>query len=137
MFAHEQGATLRAAADRIIPPDDFPGGSEGVEGYLIKLFAREGRDLAALYAPGLDALDAEAHQRANTAFADLDAAAQDALLAAVEAGAVQAPWPVDPAAFFATLAEHVIEAYYSDPGNGGNPGAQSWKMVGFRIADSR
>jgi hypothetical protein len=133
MFTPTQAATLRAAADRIIPPDDFPGGSEGIEGYLAALAAREGRELPALYAAGLDALDAEAVARARAPFAALDAAAQDALLADVEAGVAQAQWPLDPAAFFATLAAHVIEAYYSDPGNGGNPGARSWEMVGFVV----
>jgi gluconate 2-dehydrogenase gamma chain len=133
MFTPTQAATLRAAADRIIPPDDFPGGSEGIEGFLEALAAREGRDLPALYAAGLDALGFEAEARGGAPIAALDAAAQDALLAAVEAGAVQGQWPLDPAAFFATLAGHVIEAYYSDPGNGGNPGARSWEMVGFVV----
>jgi hypothetical protein len=133
MLAPTHRAALRAAADRIIPPDDYPGGSEGLEGYLEALFAREGRDLPPLYAQGLAALDAEAQLRGGAPFAALDAAAQDELLAAVEAGAVRAPWPLDAAAFFSMLAAHVVEAYYSDPGNGGNPSARSWEMVGFIV----
>lgn len=133
MLTPLQKTTLCAAAERIIPADDFPGGSEGADGYLMSLFARDGRDLPALYAAGLSALDAEAHLRDGSAFADLTAEAQDALLAAVEHGGTQAPWPIDPAAFFAMLAEHIIEAYYSDPGNGGNPGARSWQMIGFVV----
>jgi len=133
MLTPLQKTTLCAAADRIIPADDFPGGSEGADGYLTSLFRRDGPDLPALYAAGLGALDAEAHLRAGVAFAALAAEAQDALLTAVESGATQAPWPVDPAAFFAMLAEHIIEAYYSDPGNGGNVGARSWEMIGFVV----
>ncbi len=105
MFTAEQRATLRALVDRIIPPDEFPGGWEaGVGDYLDRQLAGDLRAYVEVYRGGLDALDTEARAVAAAPFAALDQAAQDHLLAQIEAGAVTTPWPIDPAAFFATHA---------------------------------
>ena len=80
---------------------------------------------------GLDALEAEALSSAQANFAMLPTAEQDALLSRLEARQVSHPWPIDPARFFQTVIEHVIEGYYSDPGNGGNRGATAWRMIGY------
>lgn len=132
MFDEPQLATLRALVDRLIPPDDFPGGWEaGVGDYLIGLLAGDLRAQAERYRLGLDALDAEARASAGAAFATLEATAQDELLSRVERGDVHAAWPVEPAAFFADMADRAAEGYYGDPGNGGNRGRASWDMIGF------
>ena len=150
MFTPHQLLVLRAAIQRIVPPDgsavsapddEFPGGWEaGAGDYLLRQLAPEGdlHALAGLYAAGLDALDAEARALSpgGKGFADLDAPAQDALLARVEAGNVlTGAWPPDlePALFFRRFAEHVAEGFYSDPGNGGNKNGVSWKMIGFEV----
>jgi gluconate 2-dehydrogenase gamma chain len=31
------------------------------------------------------------------------------------------------------LVNHTMEGFYSDPGNGGNRDAVSWKMIGFEV----
>jgi hypothetical protein len=135
MLSERQVAVLRAAVDRMIPPDEFPGGWEGGVGdYLFRQFERDLKNHVAIYAHGLDALDAEAKTVAGKAFDELDSEAQDQLLAQIELGHAQTNWPVDPAAFVRMLAQHSAEGYYSDPThNGGNQGGIAWKMIGFEV----
>lgn len=134
MLTAEQTEVLRAALDRIIPPDDFPGACEsGVDNYLLGQFRRDLADWLPIYRAGLDSLDAEARAAAGYGFAGMDAGAQDALLARVEAGQTETPWPVEPQRFFRALVLHAMEGFYSDPGNGGNKNAISWQMIGFEV----
>lgn len=105
---------LAAAIDRIMPRDKDPGAIDlGTHAYVRARLAREAAADAASIASGLAALDAKS-------FADLDAPARDALLAAHE----DTPW-------FRRLCELVREGFYADEGNGGNAGNASWKMVGY------
>jgi gluconate 2-dehydrogenase subunit 3-like protein len=134
MFTEHQRATLRALIDRIIPPDDFPGGWEaGVGNYLARQLDGDLRGLIETYRSGLDALDAEAQAAAGAPFAALDAQMQDALLGQVEAGDVATAWPSDPAAFFRAACAHAAEGYYGDPANGGNRDGAAWRMIGFEV----
>ena len=131
----KQAEVLRAAMNRIIPPDDFPGGWDaGAGDYLMRQL--DGGDLAhfsEFYKNGLDALEDEARAAAGTDFAQMDAPAQDALLTRIEADDVTADWPVEPSIFFRRLVEHTMEGFYGDPGNGGNREEVSWKMIGFEV----
>src|SRR5262245_52736262 len=116
MFTEHQRATLRALVDRIIPPDDFPGGWEaGVGDYLERQLAGDLRGQLDNYRGGLDALDAEAQAAAGVPFAALAPDTQDQLLSRVESAAVATPWPVDPAVFFRAACAHAAEGYYGDP----------------------
>ena len=122
--------TLRAAVDRIIPPDDVPGGwAAGVGDYLARQFAGDLAHLRDDYRAGLAALDAAARRAHAAPFAALPPATQDTLLAAVERG----DHGDAPARFFATLVTHAMEGYYGDPGNGGNRDAAAWAMIGFEV----
>lgn len=140
-----QLATLRAVLDRIIPRDDFPSATEaGVDNYVTRQLER---DLAAEFpaiAGGLDAIAAEASTRRQSlaftesrakesAFERLPEAQQDALLDDISHRVVKTPWPpaLDPAQFFARLVELAAEGFYADPGQGGNVGEVSWKMIGY------
>jgi hypothetical protein len=128
----QQAATLRAALDRIIPPDDYPGAVEcGVERYLLRQLERDLASLAETYRAGLDGLDAEAHSLYGVGFSALGEDLQDVLLAKIEIGEVTATWGVSPGDWFAMLVCHAAEGYYSDPSNGGNIGFSAWEMVGF------
>ncbi len=125
--------TLHAAVDRLLPADDFPSGwAAGVGDYLARHWTGDLAPVAPLIEAGLAALDAEARTRHDAAFAELTTAQQDALLADVEQGQVQHAWPVDAAQFFDVLVNLAAEGYYSDPANGGNRGAQAWRMIGYR-----
>jgi hypothetical protein len=132
MLTEAQWKTLRAAIDRIIPADDYPGGWDaGVGEYFARLLACESRFLPE-YQAGLDALGHEAEVVGKT-FAAMTAEAQDALLANIEAGWVRANWLVDPAAFFRLLVEQTLEGFYADPGNGGNLDGIAWQMIGYQV----
>lgn len=128
-----QAETLRAAVDRILPADDFPGGWEaGVGDYFAHLLTREPPFLFPAQ-QGLDALEGEAQATEGAAFAALSPDAQDALLARIEAGDVRTDWPLLAADFFRRLVSQAMEGYYADPGNGGNKDGVAWRMVGFRV----
>ena len=127
-----QWATLRAAMDRIVPPDDFPGAWDaGVGDFLAGMFQKELRPVVPTYSDGLDALEAEAQARYERAFHEITSEKQDAILTAVSDGRTHAAWNTAPIAFFRMLIHHVNEGYYSDPGNGGNRDGIAWKMTGF------
>ncbi len=134
MISKEQTNILRAAVNRIIPPDDFPAGWEaGVGDYLFGQFQRDLKDVLPIYRAGLDALDAEARAHQGVRFALADTSTQDTLLTHIEQGQVLTPWRVDPAAFFRMLVEHSMEGYYSDAANSGNHNTISWQMIGFEV----
>ena len=134
LFSTQQQTTLQAAVNRIIPPDDYPGGWEaGVGEYLMHQFERDLKDAIARYQAGLDALEAEAHAHYGADFAALNAPSQDALLARIEQGKVTTAWPIDPAEFFTMVVNHSMEGFYSDPGNGGNRNGIAWRMIGFEV----
>ena len=128
MLSPTQTTTLQHLMDRIVPPDEDPGAWDaGVGDYLLRQLAGDLRDDLPLYRAGLDALNAEA----QSSFSALPSAEQGALLRRIEAGIVRHPWPIDPVKFFKTVTQHVMEGYYSDPGNGGNRDSAAWRMIGF------
>jgi gluconate 2-dehydrogenase subunit 3-like protein len=123
---------LRSLMNRIIPPDDFPDAWEaGVEDYLARQFERDLYMQVETYRLGLEALETESRAFADKSFTELDTSMQDTILARLETGQVIAAWTVNPTEFFHMVIENVMEGYYSDPGNGGNHDAISWKMIGF------
>jgi gluconate 2-dehydrogenase gamma chain len=131
-FTPQELAILRAAVDRILPPDELPGAWEaGAAEYLGRLLEGDLVAMRAVVQAGLAALDAEAQTQAGSGFAALSPAAQDALLRDVETGAVRGAWPVSPAQFFDILVRTTAEGFYSDPAQGGNRGRVSWTMTGF------
>lgn len=134
MFSHSQMEILQAVVDRVIPPDEWPGGWEaGVGNYLMWQFRGDLKSTLPLYRQALDALETEAQTRAGQSFATLTPDAQDNLLRQVEQGQVQTAWPLDPAAWFQMLCQHCAEGFYSDPGNSGNRGNIAWQMIGFEV----
>jgi hypothetical protein len=129
--------TLRALMNRIIPADDEPGAwAAGAGDYLERQLQGDARSLASIVAAGLASLDAESQARHARAFSELAASEQDQLLEAVERADVLTAWPVDPTEFFTRMVALTSEGYYSDPANGGNRGARSWEMIGFRRQSS-
>jgi hypothetical protein len=125
---------LQAVVNRIIPADQHVSGWDaGVGDYLFRQFERDLKWALPLYALALDAIDAEARADYRSPFARMIPALQDDLLARIENGKVITLWQIDPAAFFRLLCEHCAEGFYADPGNGGNRGGVSWKMIGFEV----
>ena len=119
--------------NRIIPQDDFPDAWEaGVGDYLARQFERDLRSQVESYRLGLEALEAESQAFAGKGFTELDTSTQDVILSRLEAGQVTLSWLVNPTEFFHMVIEHVMEGYYSDPGNGGNRDSIAWRMIGFK-----
>jgi hypothetical protein len=123
---------LRAMMNRIIPQDDFPNAWDaGVGNYLSRQFEGDLQSRVEDYHLGLETLEAESRASTGKSFIELDAAVQDHLLGQLETGQVTLSWPVNPTEFFHMVIAHVMEGYYSNPGNGGNRDSIAWKMIGF------
>lgn len=104
---------LRAVIDRIIPDDDSPGAlALGSDRFVLERLRAEAGDRE-LIEGGLRDLPEE--------FATLLAGRQDAVLEALG----NPLW-------FQRLVVLVSEGFYADPGNGGNDGARSWALIGYR-----
>lgn len=118
--------------NRIIPQDDFPDAWEaGVGNYLARQFKRDLGSQVENYRLGLETLEAESQAFAGKGFTELDTSTQDLVLSRLEAGEVTLSWPLNPTELFHLVIEHVMEGYYSDPGNGGNRDSVAWRMIGF------
>jgi len=124
---------LRSLMNRIIPQDDFPDAWEaGVGNYLARQFDRDLHSQVETYHLGLEALEAESQAFAGKGFTELDTSAQDVILSGLEAGQVTLSWLVNPTEFFHMVIEHVMEGYYSEPGDGGNRDLIALRMIGFK-----
>ncbi len=116
-----EAATLAAAANRIIPRDDFPGaGDVGAARFVDRCLAGPYAHWLENYRDGLGEMDNAARAKYGRPFPELSAAVQDALLSERE-----------PTPFFRLLRDHVMQSYYGDPRHGGNPDAVSWAMLGI------
>ena len=134
-LTEQQQQTLRAAVDRVIPPDDYPGAwQSGVGDYLARQFESDLSEVFADYCTGLTALDAESVARFQQSFSQLSERDQDHVLALVEAGEVITAWDVRPPLFFNLLVNTTAEGFYSEPEQGGNRNRVSWAMTGFEEA---
>ena len=128
----QQLETLRAAVDRIIPPDDYPSAWEvGVGDYLARQFEGDLLPVLGDYCAGLTALEAESMNSFQQSFALISDEQRDTLLKNVEAGQVDTTWEVTPSVFFNLLVRTTAEGFYSNPEQGGNRNGVSWVMTGF------
>jgi gluconate 2-dehydrogenase gamma chain len=152
----EEARALEAAVARIIPADDDgPGAKEAGVAVFIDLqlgsawgigdhqyrqppflpgTPQQGYQLAftpaEMFRLGLAKLDESARKAHDTAFADLDATQQDALLTQAEKGKLDFG-PLPSAVFFGALLDATMEGFLSDPIHGGNRDKIGWKLVGF------
>jgi hypothetical protein len=116
---------LALVVDRLVPADADAGAlAAGTDRYVARVLAEDGAGLGAAVAAGLRRVDELARTGHGAGFADLPPEARDAVLQHVEGEA-----------WFAALADLAAEGFYADPGNGGNDGAVSWRMIGY--ADPR
>src|SRR5216683_7544034 len=121
-FNHDDAATIAAFTERLMPgAPDKPGANDaGVLNYIDLALAGAYADLQDFYRRGLAALDAFCRKTHNQRFTQLDAARQDAVIAALEQGkAAEFTWP-SAQAFFNTVRTHTMEGMFADPVYGGN-----------------
>jgi len=113
---------LQRIIDLIVPADDYPSASEaGVDEFLLELWKSGAEPSDYIVREGLSALDRKSQTDIGCRFVSLAAERQRDLIAQH----ADEPW-------FATLCELVAEGYYSNPGNGGNRDAVSWRMIGYQ-----
>lgn len=154
----DEAAFIRAAVDRLIPPDDkWPGAADaGVVTYIDRQLASAYGAGAKMYLQGPwvpDAPTVQGYQLRYTPaelyrvaigeiaeavgqahdgkrFVDLKPEEMDSVLKALESGDLQLPSIPSPV-FFETLLANTIEGWFADPAYGGNRDMAGWRMIGF------
>ena len=132
-LTNAEAATLAAACDQIVPPDDWPGAAEaGVARFLDRQLATREKDQLPFWQKGVRGLDATARERKGSDFVELSSEEQTELLKEIEAGDVPAEaWEgLDPQEFFGRLVRYTMMGFYGDPRHGGNLQHVSWRMLG-------
>jgi gluconate 2-dehydrogenase gamma chain len=132
-FNQDQAATIAAFAERLMPgAPGKPGASEaGVLNYIDLALAGVYSDLQDFYRRGLAQLDAYCRASHGRAFAQLNAAEQDQVVAALDEGKASGfAWPTAQE-FFNTVRTHTLEGMFADPIYGGNRDFSGWQLVGF------
>lgn len=115
-------ARLRAVVDRLIPQDDEPGAAAlGTDAFVIARLHAELEPQLLIVLDGLARLDHLALERHGAPFETLTEEGRDAVLRECEGEA-----------WLALLSDLAASGFYADPCNGGNDGARSWEMVGYR-----
>lgn len=157
-FTPAEWAFLKAATDRLIPPnEDGPGAVEagvpefidrqmesgyghGEFWYMSGPFVTDvdptlGYQLQytprEFYRAAIVDVDQVCKQTHGHLFHELDGATQDEVLTALQKGALALPHVAKPAEFFIQLLANTKEGYFADPMYGGNKHMGSWKMIGF------
>jgi gluconate 2-dehydrogenase gamma chain len=156
-FTADEAATIEAAVDRLIPPDDrHLGGKDagcavfidrqlaGPYGHAEGLYMRppfmpgaatqgyQSPDApAARYRAGLKALaDHIRSAFGGRSFRELAPADQDKVLSGLEIGSI-ALKDIKAPEFFALLLQNTQEGFFADPIYGGNRDMAGWKLIGF------
>jgi gluconate 2-dehydrogenase gamma chain len=129
----DDAATVMAFTERLMPgAPGMPGAREAdVLNYIDLALAGAYADLQDFYRRGLAQLEAFCQQAHKTSFARLDAARQDAVIAALEEGKATGFTFPTAQAFFNTLRTHTMEGMFADPVYGGNKDFAGWRLVGF------
>lgn len=157
-FTVEEGRTVEAIVDRLIPSDALSVGGKdaGCAVYLDRQLAgsygsssrlytkgpfRAGLPTqgyqgqaspAELYRVGLAAINKVVKQgHGGKSFAELGANEQDQFLKDLEADKVTLPDGVVGKVFFGLILNGTMEGFFADPIYGGNKDMAAWKMIGF------
>jgi gluconate 2-dehydrogenase gamma chain len=130
---HDQAATIAAFTERLMPgAPGKPGALDaGVLNYIDLALAGAYAELQDFYRRGLAQLDQYCRKTYHSPFAQLPAARQDEVIAALEEGKASGfTWPTAQE-FFSTIRTHTMEGMFADPVYGGNKDFVGWRLVGF------
>jgi gluconate 2-dehydrogenase gamma chain len=130
----QEGDTLAAVCDTLIPPDQDPGAAAaGAVVFIDRQLAGRERRHRRAYSQGLRAVEATAQRVHGRAFTELTPETRTTLLASIERGDVPGDvWSAaDTKAFFELVLSHTRMGFYGDPRHGGNRERASWKMLGI------
>jgi gluconate 2-dehydrogenase gamma chain len=131
-FTDEEGKTVEAICDQIIPEDQDPGAARAGSAHYIDIqLVGAYRDHRETYRTALAGVDQSSAALCGKRFVDLAADEKVRVLTALEND--QAPgeaWKGLPARqFFALIVDHTMQGFYGDPRHGGNKDGMSWKML--------
>ena len=128
MLSSTERATLEAIAERLIPTDELgPGAVDaGAVVYIERALDGPHAKHADAYAAGIAAVDGAAATRHGSAFAELDASAQDEILASFEQSSQRSERD-----FFELARSHVLEGMFGDPAWGGNVDHAGWRLLDY------
>jgi gluconate 2-dehydrogenase gamma chain len=156
-FTADEAATIEAAVDRLIPPDDHGAGGRdagcavfidrqlaGPYGQAAGLYMRppfmpgamtqgsQSPDApSAVYRTALKAIaDYLRVKFSGKTFAALSPQQQDSVLSDLDTGAIELT-AINSSDFFNLLLQNTQEGYFADPIYGGNRDMAGWKLVGF------
>jgi gluconate 2-dehydrogenase gamma chain len=143
-FTIEEGQTVAAICERIIPADQDPGATEaGVVNFIdLQLMGPYKRHRAS-YRQGIRGVEQTSLKRFGHRFTELGPEGQDEVLKELERAAaaretrkgVSSPGEtrkgVSSEDFFSLILSHTMQGFYGDPRHGGNRGRVSWKMLGL------
>jgi gluconate 2-dehydrogenase gamma chain len=134
VLSDDDAGLLGAIADRIIPPDAWPGGREnGVVAFIDRQLDGPYRRFRGEYRRGLDAVTESCLGKYRKRFELLSAEEQNTLLGEMESGSLRdGGWKEGfSKRFFELVRSHAMQAYYGSPRHGGNPDYASYRMMGI------
>ncbi len=122
-FSEEEGDTLTALCEQIIPADQDPGAGWAHTAHFIdRQMSMRFRRFRNDYRSGLAALDRVCRTRFGKRFVELSGSDQTTVLTQFEK---ESP------AFFGLAITHTMQGFYGNPRHGGNRDAVSWHMLGI------
>ena len=141
-FTIEEGQTVAAICERMIPADQDPGATEaGAVNFIdLQLMGPYKRHRAS-YRQGIRGVEQTSLKRFGHRFTELGPEGQDEVLKELERAAaaretrkgVSSPGEtrkgVSSEDFFSLILSHTMQSYYGDPRHGGNRGRASWIML--------
>ncbi|MGB9487703.1 MAG: gluconate 2-dehydrogenase subunit 3 family protein, partial [Terriglobia bacterium] len=144
-FTIEEGQTVAAICERIIPADQDPGAMEaGVVNFIDLQLMGPCKRHRASYRQGIRGLEQTSLKRFGHRFTELGPERQDEFLKELERVAAEETRKGLSAAtgetrkkrpssedFFSLILSHTMQGFYGDPRHGGNRGRVSWKMLGL------
>ncbi len=133
-LTRQEGETLAALCDRIIPEDEFPGAAQaGAVNYIDRQLMGPYKRFRSAYRRGLTGVDQTSRAMFRKPLVALSGAQQDEVLRALEKGnAPGAIWKGASAReLFDLLVSHTMQGFYGDPRHGGNRDRVSWQMLGL------
>ena len=133
-FTLEEGQTVAAICERLIPAGQDPGATEaGVVNFIDLQLMGPYKRYRASYRQGIKGIEQSSLRMFGYRFTELSPEKQDELLKQAEAGgATGEAWKdLSSQDFFSLILSHTMQGYYGDPRHGGNRGRVSWQMLGL------
>jgi gluconate 2-dehydrogenase gamma chain len=133
-FTLEEGQTVGAICERIIPADQDPGATEArVVNFIDLQLMGPYKRYRASYRQGIKGVEQASLKLFGHRFTELSPERQDEVLKELEGGgATGDAWKgLSSKDFFSLVLSHTMQGFYGDPRHGGNRGRVSWKMLGL------